>query len=63
MGILQNLMTAQKHRPHKHRYGKYGSLYAVDWEIFICRIFRLLNFRQVIFSLLSTPTKIQHAEN
>ena len=35
----------------------------VDWEIFICRNFRLLYFRRVIFSSLSTPMKIKRVEN
>ena len=34
-----------------------------DREIFVCINFRLLNFRQVIFLSLSTPTKIKHGEN
>ena len=38
-------------------------LHNVDSEIFICRNFRLLNFRLVIFSSLSTLMKIKHAEN
>ena len=39
------------------------AVYTVDREIFICRNFRLLNFHRVIFSSLSTPTKIKRAEN
>ena len=49
MDTLQSLMTPQKHHPHKHRCGKYCSLYAIDREIFICR-----NFRRVIWAYLST---------
>ena len=33
----------------------------VDREIFVCRNFRLLNFRQVIFSSLGTLTKSTHS--
>ena len=49
--------------------GLFGVLFVVlnnctvDREIFICRNFRLLNFRIVIFSSLSTQTKIKHTEN
>ena len=35
----------------------------VDWEIFVCRNFCLLNFRWVIFSSLSTQTKINLRDN
>ena len=49
MDTLQSLMTPQKHHPHKHRCGKYCSLYAIDREIFVCR-----NFRRVIWAYLST---------
>ena len=39
------------------------NLVTVDQKIFVCRNFRLLNFRRVIFSSLSTPTKIKRTKN